>query len=74
METNNYAKSGKNVEITVKASKSKTTFKTVSKGSKDSKTVKKIRQALKNHGYYLTYMCKIVIIFINYIYFFLGGG
>ena len=50
-----YAKSGKNVEITVKASKSKTIFKTVSKGSKDSKTVKKIQQALKNHGYYLTY-------------------
>ena len=42
------------VKITVKASKS-TTFKTVSKGSKDAKTVKKIQQALKDHGYYLTY-------------------
>ena len=50
-----YTKSGKNVKITVKASKSKTTFKTVSKGSKDKKTVKKIQQALKDHGYYLTY-------------------
>ena len=50
-----YAKSGKNTKITVKASKSKTTFKTVSQGSKDAKTVKKIQQALKDHGYYLTY-------------------
>ena len=50
-----YAKSGKNTKITVKASKSKTTFKTVSEGSKDAKTVKKIQQALKDHGYYLTY-------------------
>ena len=49
-----YTKSAKNVKITVKASKS-TTFKTVSKGSKDAKTVKKIQQALKDHGYYLTY-------------------
>jgi hypothetical protein len=31
------------------------TFKTVSKGSKDKATVKKIQQALKNNGYYLTY-------------------
>ena len=50
-----YAKSGKNTKITVKASKSKTTFKTVSQGSKDAKTVKKIQQALKDHGYYLSY-------------------
>ena len=50
-----YSKSGKNTKITVKASKSKTTFKTVSQGSKDTKTVKKIQQALKDHGYYLTY-------------------
>ena len=50
-----YVKSGKNTKITVKASKSKTTFKTVSGGSKDAKTVKKIQQALKDHGYYLTY-------------------
>ena len=50
-----YAKSGKNTKITVKADKSKTTFKTVSEGSKDAKTVKKIQQALKDHGYYLTY-------------------
>ena len=50
-----YSKSGKNTKITVKASKSKTTFKTVSQGSKDAKTVKKIQQALKDHGYYLSY-------------------
>ena len=50
-----YVKSGKNTKITVKASKSKTTFKTVSQGSKDAKTVKKIQQALKDHGYYLSY-------------------
>ena len=31
------------------------TFKTVSQGSKDKSTVKKIQQALKNKGYYLTY-------------------
>jgi predicted outer membrane repeat protein len=31
------------------------TFKTVSKGSKDKATVKEIQQALKDHGYYLTY-------------------
>jgi len=48
-----YLKSTKNTKITVKASK--TTFKTVSQGSKDTKTVKKIQQALKDHGYYLSY-------------------
>ena len=48
-----YLKSTKNTKIIVKASK--TTFKTVSQGSKDAKTVKKIQQALKDHGYYLTY-------------------
>ena len=31
------------------------TFKTVSKGSKDKLTVKEIQQALKDHGYYLSY-------------------
>ena len=31
------------------------TFKTVSQGSKDKSTVKKIQQALKNKGYYLSY-------------------
>ncbi|WP_405322275.1 peptidoglycan-binding protein [Methanobrevibacter thaueri] len=31
------------------------TFKTVSKGSKDKSTVKEIQQALKDHGYYLSY-------------------
>ncbi len=31
-----------------------TTFKTVSKGSKDKTTVKEIQRALKNNGYYLT--------------------
>jgi len=30
-------------------------FKTVSKGSKDKFTVKEIQQALKDHGYYLSY-------------------
>ena len=30
-------------------------FKTVSKGSKDKSTVKEIQQALKDHGYYLSY-------------------
>ena len=30
-------------------------FKTVSRGSKDKATVKEIQQALKDHGYYLTY-------------------
>ena len=42
--------------MTVKASKKKkSTFKTLSKGSKDKATIKKIQQALKNNGYYLTY-------------------
>ena len=31
------------------------TFKTVSKGSKNKATVKEIQQALKDHGYYLSY-------------------
>ena len=31
------------------------TFKTVSKGSKDKATVREIQQALKDHGYYLSY-------------------
>jgi predicted outer membrane repeat protein len=31
------------------------TFKTVSKGIKDKSTVKEIQQALKDHGYYLSY-------------------
>ena len=31
------------------------TFKTVSKGSKDKSTVKEIQQALKDHGYYISY-------------------
>ena len=31
------------------------TFKTVSQGSKDKSTVKEIQQALKDHGYYLSY-------------------
>ena len=41
---------------TVKASsKKKTTFKTISKGSKDKAMVKKIQKALKKNGYYLKY-------------------
>ncbi|MDO5860433.1 Ig-like domain repeat protein, partial [Methanobrevibacter sp.] len=50
-----YNKATKKVKITVKADKTKSTFKTVSKGSKDKVTVKKIQRALKNNGYYLTY-------------------
>ena len=46
----NYNKATKKAKITIKAA-----FKTVSKGSKDKATVKKIQQALKNNGYYLTY-------------------
>ena len=36
-------------------SKKKTTFKTISKGSKDKVMVKKIQKALKKNGYYLRY-------------------
>ena len=43
-----YNKVSKKVKI-------KVIFKTVSKGSKDKSTVKKIQKALKSHGYYLTY-------------------
>ena len=51
-----YKKATKKVKITVKApAKKKTTWKTVSKGSKDKATIKKIQKALKNNGYYLTY-------------------
>ena len=46
-----YKKATKKVKITVKAP----AWKTVAKGSKDKKTVKKIQKALKNNGYYLTY-------------------
>ena len=45
-----YTKATKKVKITIK-----TAFKTVSKGSKDKATVRKIQQALKDNGYYLTY-------------------
>lgn len=45
-----YSKVNKKVKITVKQS-----FKTVSRGSKDKSTVKKIQKALKKNGYYLTY-------------------
>ena len=44
-----YNKAVKKVTIKVKE-----VWKTVSKGSKDSSTVKKIQRALKNNGYYLT--------------------
>ena len=37
------------------SSKKKTTFKTISKGSKDKAMVKKIQKALKKNGYYLKY-------------------
>ena len=46
-----YQKVTKKVKITVKAP----AWKTVSKGSKDKATIKKIQKALKNNGYYLTY-------------------
>ena len=45
-----YNKVSKKVNIKVIS-----TFKTVSKGSKDKAMVKQIQQALKNNGYYLTY-------------------
>ena len=51
-----YKKVTKKVKVTVKApAKKKSTWKTVAKNSKDKATVKKIQQALKNNGYYLTY-------------------
>ena len=40
----------KNVKITVKS-----VWKTISKGSKDKKTITKIQNALKKKGYYTTY-------------------
>ena len=46
-----YKKLTKKAKITVKAP----AWKTVAKGSKDKATVKKIQQALKDNGYYLTY-------------------
>ena len=47
---------GNKYKITKKANiKVIVTFKTVSKGSKDKSTVKEIQQALKDHGYYLSY-------------------
>ena len=45
-----YNKAAKTVQITVKSA-----FKTVSKGSKDKATVKKIQVALKKNGYYLKF-------------------
>ncbi|WP_407392776.1 Ig-like domain repeat protein, partial [Methanobrevibacter sp.] len=45
-----YKKTTKKVKLKVK-----TTFKTVSKGSKNHAIVKKIQRALKNNGYYLVY-------------------
>ena len=45
-----YKKVTKKVTIKVKS-----VWKTVSKGSKDKAIVKKIQRALKNHGYYLEY-------------------
>ena len=46
-----YQEVTKKVKITVKAP----AWKTVSKGSKDKATIKKIQKALKNNGYYLSY-------------------
>ena len=43
-------------KVTKKASiKVISTWKTISKGSKEKSTVKQIQRALKNHGYYLTH-------------------
>ena len=50
-----YKKVTKKPKVTVKAPAKKSTWKTVSKGSKDKATVKKIQRALKNNGYYLSY-------------------
>ena len=51
-----YKKATKKAKITVKApAKKKTTWKTLSKGSKNKATVKKIQRALKDNGYYLSY-------------------
>ena len=49
-ENKYYNKASKKAKIKVIV-----TFKTVSKGSKDKSTVKEIQQALKDHGYYLSY-------------------
>ena len=46
-----YNKANKKAKVTVKAP----AWKTVAKGSKDKTTVKKIQQALKDNGYYLSY-------------------
>ena len=46
-----YNKISKKAKVTIKAP----AWNTVSKGSKDKATVKKIQQALKDNGYYLTY-------------------
>ena len=48
-----YKKVTKKVKLTVK--KSKSSFKTIARGSKKTATVKKIQRALKNNGYYLSY-------------------
>ncbi|WP_298521279.1 Ig-like domain repeat protein [uncultured Methanobrevibacter sp.] len=45
-----YNKTTQKAKITIKSA-----WKTVSKGSKDKTTVKKIQRALKNNGYYLHY-------------------
>ena len=52
-----YKKLSKKVKIKVNI-----TFKTVAKGSKDKSTVKKIQQALKGHGYYLSYKGHYLIV------------
>lgn len=53
-----YKKSTKKAKITVK----KPAWKTVSKGSKDKATVKKIQRALKNNGYYLSYKGRYLMV------------
>ncbi|MEE1336317.1 peptidoglycan-binding protein, partial [Methanobrevibacter sp.] len=50
-----YNKVSKKVKI-------KVIFKTVSKGSKDKSTVRKIQQALKDHGYYLSYKGRYLMV------------
>ena len=52
-----YNKETKKVTIKVKS-----VWKTVSKGSKNSAIVKKIQRALKNHGYYLEYNSRYLMV------------
>ena len=52
-----YTKVTKKVKIVIKI-----TFKTVSRGSKDKVTVRKIQRALKDHGFYLSYKGRYLMV------------